>query len=380
MSTKRSNRCRLRFEVLEGREVPAVVFGEETPLPEVPVDETPVVVVDDTPVVVVDETPVTETPTDEIPVDEGEIITVTNELDGEPVVTQIDLAAFSSVDKMKPSIGDIVTVRFTMANNGDVPATNAKMMTTLPAGMTFLSATTTQGDYDATTGEWSAGIVYPGQPLTLTIKAKVIDPAEQTVSGSISASDSPDPNTENNTASTTVAPVLAGVTVSQVASSQKVIVNGTVIFTLTVKNSGPGIARNVAIKETFGSGMNWVRILQPTHGVFNAKTKTWNLAWLNPGTTATVRVVAQVMKPGRIEATATMTGTGIDETRSKFEAKAAIVGTKTNSPATWSFSAPSYRPHLVATPPTKTSQAKVTPPASFSAELRKIFRLPQLGV
>jgi hypothetical protein len=42
---------------------------------------------------------------------------------------------------------------------------------------------------------------------------------------------------------------------------------------------------------------------------------------------------------GRIESPVTVTGTGIDATRSKLDATAIIVGVKVNNPATWSYHA-----------------------------------------
>src|SRR5205823_557629 len=164
----------------------------------------------------------------------------------------------------------------------------------LPAGLTFVSASSGQGTYDAATGTWTAGEVLPGTPATLAIKAKVTDAAAQPVSASISHADQPDPQAGNNTASTTVSPVMAGLQVSQMVNTRIATVGSVVMVTLMVRNTGPGAAKNVAVTEALGSGFLFVRALTPTRGTFNPGTQTWTIPSLSAGMSAMVQIVAQV--------------------------------------------------------------------------------------
>ena len=361
MSIKRSTRFRLRVEALEGREVPATLTAIDNAIPDPTGAAADVAVLSDAG-----------------PTDPGSEVTVTNELDGTPEAQQIDLAVFATVDKIKPSLGDTVTIRFTIQNNGDVPASGVMLTATLPDGLKVLSTQASDGTYDSGASEWTAGIIYPGAPVTMTIKARVTDSSEQVVSASLSASDQADPNTENNSATLTMTPVLGGVSVSQVASQSVATINGTVTFTVVVKNSGPGTARNLAIQESLPSGLTWVRVMTPDRGSFDVKTKTWNIAWLLPGTKATLQFVAQVHKTGRLEATSSLSATGIDETRSRLQASASVVGTKTNSPATWTYTGPGYQPGQVMPAIAKPLQPVLS--QSILAQLAAYLKLLQSGV
>ena len=306
----------MRIEFLEDRSVPAAT-GTDVAVPDAPITEPEVLVIQDE----------TE-PTD------GEIVTLNSPLDGEPEDTAVDLAAFATVNKLKPSIGDVVTVRAAVVNNGDVPATGTVMTLTLPTGLTFVSAQPGQGSFDRDTGIWTAGTVFPGGPVSMVIKAKVIDPVAR-CSGrdGIAPGGSARSGYGEQRCRATVTPILAGIKISQTVSAPTLVIGATVVFTLAVKNTGPGMARNVAIKEVLGPGLTYVRAQVPSMGSFNAANRTWNIAALPTGSTATLRIVATVGKSGRLESTATVSGTGIDDTRSTLSSVGVVTGTKVNTPS-----------------------------------------------
>src|SRR5262249_49638044 len=91
-------------------------------------------------------------------------------------------------------------------NHGPNTATDVIVSDPLPAGLTFVSATASQGSFDHTTGLWTVGTVTTTTPQTLIITARVIsaDPVTNTVT--ISHSDEPDPAPDTTTASLTVTP------------------------------------------------------------------------------------------------------------------------------------------------------------------------------
>jgi uncharacterized repeat protein (TIGR01451 family) len=320
---------RLRIETLEDRAVPAATTDT---LPAAPAD-------DATRPAVVGDPPVTnDTMAD------GDVI-FTTQVDDPPVtdtsVTEIDLAAHTAVDKIKPSIGDIVTVTVSVENNGTQPATGVAMNSVLPAGLTFVSAAPMDGTsaYDAATGAWDVGTVGPDNTATLMIKAKVTDPAAQAISANITSADQPDPEAGNNAANLSVTPVLAGLTLTKTSSTTSPVLKSTVAFTLILRNSGPGMARDIAVTDTLGTGLTFVKVLPPSRGTFVGSTKTWNIPTLPAGASAMLQVVTVVNATGRIESPATVTGTGIDDTRSKLDVTAVVVGVTVNTPATWSYHA-----------------------------------------
>ena len=87
---------------------------------------------------------------------------------------QADLALTKTVDNPTPNVGDTITYTITLTNNGPDAATGVTVTDLLPAGLTFVSASPSQGSYNPTTGLWTVGTVDPRlRPQTLTITATV---------------------------------------------------------------------------------------------------------------------------------------------------------------------------------------------------------------
>ena len=120
---------------------------------------------------------------------------------------QADLALTKVVSNASPNVGDQVTFTVTLTSNGPDTATNVQVTDLLPAGLTFVSATPSQGTYDPATGQWIVGSVTTATPPTLQLVATIASTDAQTNTATISASDLPDPNTANNTATASVAPL-----------------------------------------------------------------------------------------------------------------------------------------------------------------------------
>jgi uncharacterized repeat protein (TIGR01451 family) len=327
MFTKRFSKTagrRLRVEGLEVRTVPAAITGTTTSVMATVEDSFK-------------------------PADPVEVTTMADgEIDPQVIFTMnandsanpsIDLAATASIDKVKPSIGDVVTVSFTAKNNGPDAATGVTMSTTLPAGLAFVAAEPAAGTgaYDQATGNWAAGIVPANGTAVLKIKARITDAAEQSLAASISHSDQTDPDSTNNATNVTVTPVLASVYMSKSANVANPAVGSVITMTLVVRNAGPGTARNIAVADTLGEGLTFIRALPPTRGSFVSSTKTWNITTLPAGTVGTLQIVAQVKAIGRVESPATLTGTGIDTSKGKLDATAIVTGMKANTQATWSY-------------------------------------------
>ena len=56
-------------------------------------------------------------------------------------------------------MGDTITYTVTLSNNGPNTATGVQVTDLLPAGLSFVSATPSQGTYDPGTGLWTVGTV-----------------------------------------------------------------------------------------------------------------------------------------------------------------------------------------------------------------------------
>jgi uncharacterized repeat protein (TIGR01451 family) len=118
-----------------------------------------------------------------------------------------DLEVAKTVDDDTPSEGDTITYTVALTNNGPDSATNVDVTDALPAGVTYLSDTVTQGSYNSGTGIWTVGTVATTAPDTLTIDVTVdAGTAGSTIinTASVAAIDQTDPNPGNDSDATNI--------------------------------------------------------------------------------------------------------------------------------------------------------------------------------
>ena len=125
---------------------------------------------------------------------------------GTPVAAGADLGLTKTVSNAQPNVGDVVTFTITLTNHGPVTATNVTVQDLLPSGLTFISATPSQGNYSASAGAWMVGTVTTTTPQTLVVQARVVSPDARTNTASVSQADQGDPSTANNSVSVTETP------------------------------------------------------------------------------------------------------------------------------------------------------------------------------
>ncbi|WP_204344594.1 gliding motility-associated C-terminal domain-containing protein [Psychroserpens algicola] len=87
--------------------------------------------------------------------------------------SDVDIELLKSVFPEEAIIGDLVTFEITATNLGTTEGTEIEILDFFPLGMTFISATTTQGTFDASTFTWSIDSLLSSQSETLTIVAQV---------------------------------------------------------------------------------------------------------------------------------------------------------------------------------------------------------------
>jgi uncharacterized repeat protein (TIGR01451 family) len=95
-----------------------------------------------------------------------------------------------------------VTFTVTVNNTSAVNATNVVVTDLLPAGLTFVSATPSQGTYVAATGLWTIGTVNANSSVTLTIIATVADNTTKINAAEITALDQFDTDSTPNNGGT----------------------------------------------------------------------------------------------------------------------------------------------------------------------------------
>jgi uncharacterized repeat protein (TIGR01451 family) len=219
---------------------------------------------------------------------------------------QADLALAKTVNDPTPNVGDTITYTVTLTDDGPGTATRVLVTDLLPAGLTFVSATASQGSYNSVSGRWTVGTVTTTTPQTLMIQAEVAGPDPQTNTAAISHADQYDPVTANNTASVVVTPQLANLVLSKTVDDPTPNVGDTVTFTVTLGNNGPDAATNVQVTDTMPSGLAFVSDTL-SQGTFDPTTGIWSVGTVTTPTPETLQILATVLGPSAQTNTATIT-------------------------------------------------------------------------
>jgi uncharacterized repeat protein (TIGR01451 family) len=178
-----------------------------------------------------------------------------------------DIQVLKGVDNANPVRGDTLTFTITATNNGPSNATGVAITDGLPAGLTFVSATPSQGTYVNGTGVWTVGNLAatgPGATATLTIVADVDTDSGFTNTATLSAVDQTDPNPANNSASVVVTPIAsADVSITKTDGATTAVPGSTITYTIVVGNAGPSPAMGATVTDTLPAaltGATWTAV------------------------------------------------------------------------------------------------------------------------
>jgi uncharacterized repeat protein (TIGR01451 family) len=221
-----------------------------------------------------------------------------------------DLALAKTVSNATPNVGSTVTFTITLTNNGPATATGVTVTDLLPAGLTFVSATASQGSYTSATGVWTVGTVTTGAPQTLAIVATVVSPNALSNTATITASGQADPAAGNNTATVTVTPPQANLSLSKTVSNATPTVGSNITFFITLTNNGPATAAGVAVTDLLPAGLTFVSAT-PSQGSYASATGVWSVGTITTAVPQTLAIVATVMGTSAILNTATISASGL---------------------------------------------------------------------
>jgi uncharacterized repeat protein (TIGR01451 family) len=234
---------------------------------------------------------------DPVPANNSATVSVTPE--------QANLALTKTVSAATPNVGDQITFTITLTNAGPNTATGVQVTDVLPPGLSFVSATPSQGTYTPATGSWNVGTIASGASTTLAIVATVVSPNAQTNTATIADSDQFDPNPANNTASATETPQQASLAMAKTVSNATPIVGGTITFTITLTNSGPNTATGVQVADVLPAGLTFVSATV-SQGTYTPATGLWDVGAVTAGTPRTLTIVATVTGSNPVSNTASI--------------------------------------------------------------------------
>ncbi|MCA9201868.1 MAG: DUF11 domain-containing protein, partial [Planctomycetales bacterium] len=216
-----------------------------------------------------------------------------------------DLSLTKTVDNASANVGQNVTFTVTVSNTGPDAATNVSVADALPAGLTFVSATPSQGTYNSGTGVWTVGTINSAANATLTITATVASTGTKTNTAQVQAVDQFDPDStpgnsaaaEDDQASAAVAPPTVDLSLTKTVDDASPAIGQNVTFTTTLTNAGPATATGVVVTDVLPAGLTFVSAT-PSQGTYDAATGLWTVGSLAPGATVTLQVTATVVTGG----------------------------------------------------------------------------------
>ncbi len=242
---------------------------------------------------------------------EGDPNTANNSASASTIVGASANLSVTKTDSPDPvNVGQNLTYTIVVANAGPSPATNVTLTDALPAGVTFVSASSTQGTCSGiTTVTCSIGTLANGAAATATIVVNPTSPGTLTNTATVSAAEG-DPNTANNSASAiTVVGASADVKLAKTASPASIGVGNNVTYTVLVSNAGPSNATNVMVTDVLPAQTMFVSASSTQGSCSGTSTVTCSLGALANGASATVTIVATATSSGTVSNTATVTAT-----------------------------------------------------------------------
>ena len=243
-------------------------------------------------------------------------VTPNNGASAQTTVNPVADLSVTKTDSPDPVlVGGTLTYNLTAHNNGPSAATSVALTDNLPAGVTYQTATPSQGSCSQATGTVTCnlGALANGGSATVAIAVAPQSAGTITNAASVTAATA-DPVSANNSASaqTTVNPV-ADLSVAKTDSPDPVLVGGTLTYNLTAHNNGPSGATGVTLTDNLPAGVTY-QSATPSQGSCSqaSGTVTCNLGALANGNSATVQIALTPQSAGTITNTASVTGAQTD--------------------------------------------------------------------
>ncbi len=220
-----------------------------------------------------------------------------NDSDSASVTVQsADLSISKIVDLPTPNVGDTINYTVTLENNGPDAATNVEVLDLLPAGLLYLSDSTSAGSYASGTGFWSIGTVTTGDSTVLMINALVdagISDSTVTNSATVTSVDQADPDSSNNTDTVGIDVSGTDLAIEKIVDIAMPFEGDTLTFTMTLANLGPDAATGVEVTDLLPDGLTYSSDTT-SHGAYVSATGLWTVGGLVFPDTATLRLLATV--------------------------------------------------------------------------------------
>ncbi|MGQ0795552.1 MAG: hypothetical protein ACT4N5_05130, partial [Nitrosopumilaceae archaeon] len=206
----------------------------------------------------------------------------------------------SKADDIEPALAGIDTIIYTVTvtnNDADDDATNVVVTDVLPAGVTYVSDTPSQGSFASGTGIWTVGTLTPGQTETLDIEVTVDVATPSGIITNTASVVSDNDQTAGNDSDSEDTTIIgeADVSVDKSGSSYAIVGNDLVYTVSVTNNDADDAATSVVVTDVLPAGVTYVSPAVPdicTEGP--AGTLTCDFGSVAAGATESVDITVTV--------------------------------------------------------------------------------------
>ncbi|WP_192823136.1 T9SS type A sorting domain-containing protein [Rufibacter sp. LB8] len=215
---------------------------------------------------------------------------------------QADLSVTNTVSAGPYYVGKDVTYTVSIRNNGPNASSGVVAVDDLPEGLTFISATPSVGNFDASTGIWEVGSIAVNATRTLTLVARPTEVGTYTTTASKIASNEIDNVTTNDAASNSITVnAAADIAVTKSISAGPYNATDEVTFTTTVTNNGPNAATSLVVRDLYSSSAGFIYVsANPSQGTYANASGDWAIGELAVGESVTLTVIAKPNRAGTL--------------------------------------------------------------------------------
>ncbi len=202
-----------------------------------------------------------------------------------------------TVNNNNPAEGMTIVYQIRVTNTFSIPATGIEVTDLLPAEVSFVSASATQGSFNSGTGVWTVGSIAPdGQAdlnLTVTVNLGTVGMTIRNTA-TVTALDQPDPDLSNNSDWEDITVFTADMALTKTVNDTTPDVGQQITYTLWFINNMPVTATSVEVTDSLPSEVGFVSSA-PDQGSYDSGTGVWTVGSVSSGTSVRLQITVQVL-------------------------------------------------------------------------------------